>query len=147
MAHLFIRAGRIAGLTLASVCIAGAGIAKDHGNSGHGNGQGKHSEVRGAELRDDRAESGPRQRQEVRPGAYFNDEHRTHAREYYSQTYANARRCPPGLAKNTTAACRPDKPRNGSSANQYHGACLFIPSSSRCCASCHRRLMATDMRA
>ena len=104
MSERFTYSSRIVALALASLCVAGASIAKDHGghgNSGHGNdqGKGKHSEVRGAESRDDRGESGPRHRQDVRPGAYFNDEHRTHARQYYSQTYANARNCPPGLAR------------------------------------------------
>jgi len=106
MARHFIHASRIAGLALLSLCIAGASFAKDHGNGGHGNsGHGgdkdnsKHSQMRAAEPRHAEEHAGPRQRQEVRPGAYFNDEHRTHARQYYSQTYANARNCPPGLAK------------------------------------------------
>lgn len=105
MGERFTYSSRVVALALASLCIASTGFAKDHGEhgkGGHGNskhGNGKHSQEREAESRDDRAESGPRQRQDVRPGAYFNDEHRTHARQYYSQTYANAQNCPPGLAK------------------------------------------------
>lgn len=116
MAQRFTYSSRIVALALASLCLAGAGIAKDkdhgeHGNGkhGNGNGNGKHSQPRNVESRDDRAESGPRQRQrqDVRPGAHFNDEHRTQARQYYSQTYSNAQKCPPGLAKKQNGCMPP----------------------------------------
>ena len=38
-----------------------------------------------------------REREDVKVGAYFNDQHREAARSYYQAHYSN--RCPPGLAK------------------------------------------------
>ena len=56
----------------------------------------------------------PVSRTEVRvvPGAYFNDDHRRHARDYYVQNYRTARNCPPGLAKKNNGCMPPGQVRN-----------------------------------
>jgi Ni/Co efflux regulator RcnB len=48
-----------------------------------------------------------REREEVRVGAYFNDQHREYARRYYTQNYGDGRRCPPGLAKKNNGCMPP----------------------------------------
>ena len=52
-----------------------------------------------------------RERQEIKHGAYFNDEHRTYVRQYYTQYYAEKRRCPPGLAKKNNGCMPPGQAR------------------------------------
>jgi len=47
------------------------------------------------------------ERENVRIGAYFNDEHREYARRYYTQQYGDGRRCPPGLAKKNNGCMPP----------------------------------------
>lgn len=123
MTFRFTHACRIAGLTLAALCISSAGMAKDHkGDSEHGrggqgkhgnNGQGKHQsedqqvEVRNIEPRKEQKKAEDRQRQEIQNGAYFNDEQRQKARQYYSQTYTHGQKCPPGLAKKNNGCMPP----------------------------------------
>jgi Ni/Co efflux regulator RcnB len=46
-------------------------------------------------------------REEVRIGAFFNDQHREYARRYYNQTYGDGRHCPPGLAKKNNGCMPP----------------------------------------
>jgi Ni/Co efflux regulator RcnB len=52
-----------------------------------------------------------RERQEIKHGAYFNDEHRTYVRQYYTQYYAEKHRCPPGLAKKNNGCMPPGQAR------------------------------------
>jgi Ni/Co efflux regulator RcnB len=51
------------------------------------------------------------ERENVRIGAYFNDEHREYARRYYTQHYGDGRRCPPGLAKKNNGCMPPGQAR------------------------------------
>jgi hypothetical protein len=50
---------------------------------------------------------GRRQREEVRLGGYFRDDHRVVIRDYYGREYGAGRRCPPGLAKKNTGCLPP----------------------------------------
>ncbi len=52
-----------------------------------------------------------RERQEIKHGGYFNDAHRTNVRQYYTQYYAENRRCPPGLAKKNNGCMPPGQAR------------------------------------
>jgi Ni/Co efflux regulator RcnB len=77
----------------AATLIAVPAFAKDHGD-GHGEGHGKGHDKHEERERD------------VRPGAYFNDEHREAAHRYYVEHYGNGKHCPPGLAKKHNG-CQP----------------------------------------
>jgi Ni/Co efflux regulator RcnB len=96
----------IVALAIASLFIAGPAFAKDHDNEGHGND--KH-----AQKQHEKAEkhAAKRERQEIKPGTYFNDQHRTFARDYYSQHYGHGRNCPPGLAKKNNGCMPPGQAR------------------------------------
>lgn len=113
---------RLAVLAIASLFFAaGPGFAKDKDDDGHGKGN-KHAQKqhekaekhqdkaqKHAEKREDKAEkrAEKRQREDIKQGAYFNDQHRTYARDYYSTHYADGRRCPPGLAKKNNGCMPP----------------------------------------
>ena len=47
------------------------------------------------------------ERDNVKVGAYFNDDHRRAARTYYVQQYPQGKRCPPGLAKKNNGCMPP----------------------------------------
>ncbi|MDB5932082.1 MAG: hypothetical protein JWR60_3789 [Polaromonas sp.] len=115
---------RIAALAIASLFIAGSGFAKDKDE--HGNGHGKHKEHKEkshekykdkshgqhADVHQAPQHAVQRQRQDIRPGTYFNDQQRTHAREYYSQNYGQGKSCPPGLAKKNNGCMPPGQARH-----------------------------------
>ncbi|HSV46328.1 MAG TPA: DUF1236 domain-containing protein [Ramlibacter sp.] len=46
-------------------------------------------------------------RDDVKVGAYFNDDHRSRVRTYYGQHYGAAKSCPPGLAKKNNGCMPP----------------------------------------
>ncbi|MDB5963615.1 MAG: hypothetical protein JWQ72_115 [Polaromonas sp.] len=97
---------RIIALAIASMCVAGPVLAKDHGNGhGNGNGNGKHGQKHDDERGDQRADK--RQREEIKQGAFFNDQQRTSVREYYTTRYASGKNCPPGLAKKNNGCLPP----------------------------------------
>jgi len=90
------------GLVLAAVALCmGAAMAEKPEWAGQQGGPGKKNEAQREDRRDaPRAErSGERQREEVRRGEYFRDEHRAVIREHYDRQYGAAKHCPPGLAK------------------------------------------------
>ena len=103
---------RIVSLAIASLLLAGSAFAKDKGEdrdddgNKHGN---KHSE-KYEKKAEKRAEK--REREEIRQGAYFNDQQRTFVREYYTTTYSDGKRCPPGLAKKNNGCLPPGQVRN-----------------------------------
>jgi Ni/Co efflux regulator RcnB len=74
----------------------------------------KDAEKAGKHAEKDRKHAAKRDkhdREEVRVGAYFNDQHREHARRYYTQHYGDGRRCPPGLAKKNNGCMPPGQAR------------------------------------
>ncbi len=123
----FTLSHRIAALAIASAFIAAPSFAQ---GQGHGRGQDKQEEKaeRKADKHADKAErkaekradkqyekaekrADKRQREEIKQGAYFNDDHRRYAREYYAQHYGDGRRCPPGLAKKNNGCMPPGQAR------------------------------------
>ena len=97
----------LVGLAIASMLMAGPAFAKDKGDD-HGNGGGKHGNKH-SQKNEDKAEkkAEKREREDIKQGAYFNDQHRTYARQYYSTTYRDGKRCPPGLAKKNNGCMPP----------------------------------------
>lgn len=107
-------------LAIASLLMAGSSFAKNDDGDGHGKdkhkdkGHAKHAEVHKAQPHKEQQHAVQRQRQEIRPGSYFNDQQRTYARQYYSQNYGHGRNCPPGLAKKHNGCMPPGQARNWS---------------------------------
>ena len=106
---------RIATLAVASLLMAGTAFAKNQGDDYEkgGNKQGQKHEGK-AEKHQDKAEkkAEKRQREDIKQGSYFNDQQRTFAREYYTTTYKDGKRCPPGLAKKNNGCLPPGQARN-----------------------------------
>jgi hypothetical protein len=90
----------------------GAVAVRGKGNK-HGD---KHAEKaeRKADKREDKLEkrAAKRQREEIKAGSYCNDQHRTQARQYYSQRYGAGHACPPGLAKKNNGCLPPGQARH-----------------------------------
>ena len=94
-------------LAIASLLMAGPAFAKDKGDD-HGNGGGKHGNKHSQKNEDkDEKKAEKREREEIKQGAYFNDQQRAYARQYYSTTYRDGKRCPPGLAKKNNGCMPP----------------------------------------
>ena len=118
----FNHSHRLVVLAIASIFMAGSSFAKDDGDGGHGKdkhkdkNQGKHAEVHKSKPHKEerQPQAVQRQRQEIRPGAYFNDQQRTYARQYYSQNYGQGRSCPPGLAKKNNGCMPPGQAKKWS---------------------------------
>ncbi len=111
---------RLVALAIASLFIAGPAFAKDNDDDRRGNGKhGQKHEAKAdkqhekAEKRREKAhkEAAKRHREDIKAGSYFNDEHRDHARRYYSQRYGDGRACPPGLAKKNNGCMPPGQAR------------------------------------
>ena len=105
----------IVALAIASLLMAGSAIAKKDGDD-YDKGGNKHGQKQESknEKREDKAEkkAEKRQREDIKQGAYFNDQQRTFARQYYTTTYSAGKRCPPGLAKKNNACLPPGQVRN-----------------------------------
>ncbi len=96
---------------MASLLLAGSAFAKGKGDD-HDDGGDKYGGKNGnkhGQQHDKKADK--REREEIQQGAYFNDQQRTFAREYYTTTYTNGKRCPPGLAKKNNACLPPGQAR------------------------------------
>jgi Ni/Co efflux regulator RcnB len=96
MTHTFRTRRRLA-LALAALCMAGGALAKDK-DKGHGHGHDKQDDKHG-------------KHDEVRQGAYFNDQHRAYVHQYYGQHYGKGHSCPPGLAKKNNGCMPPGQAR------------------------------------
>lgn len=102
----------LVGLAIASLLMAGPTFAKDKGDD-HGNGGGKHGNKHSQKNKDkDEKKAEKREREDIKQGAYFNDQHRAYARQYYSTTYKNGKKCPPGLAKKNNGCMPPGQVQN-----------------------------------
>ena len=101
---------RVIALAIVSLLVSAPALSKgkdeDHGN---GNGKGKHSQ-KNEDKEERKAEK--RERKEIQPGTYFNDQQRTYVREYYVQNYSNGKKCPPGLAKKNNGCMPPGQAKN-----------------------------------
>jgi Ni/Co efflux regulator RcnB len=120
---------RLVAIVLAAVFAlspAFSGQGEGHGNK-HGDKAEKHAAKHGdkaekhaaeqaekhAGKHEEKAEkhAGKRQREDVKVGAYFSDQHREAARSYYHTHYSNAKSCPPGLAKKHNGCMPPGQAR------------------------------------
>jgi Ni/Co efflux regulator RcnB len=103
---------RIVSLAIASLLFAGAGFAKDKGDD-RGDGGDKHGNKQSEKYEkkaEKRAEK--REREEIKQGAYFNDQQRIYVRDYYTSNYGGGKRCPPGLAKKNNGCLPPGQARS-----------------------------------
>ena len=117
----FNLSSRLIALAITAIFAAGPTFAKGNGHGkddDQGNGKGKHSEKfeRNNEKNDEKREkreekAEKRERKEVEQGKYFNDQQRTSVREYYTTTYGNGKKCPPGLAKKGNGCLPPGQVR------------------------------------
>ena len=123
----FFNTHRLVALAITSLLVAGPALSKgkgddDHDNgNGNGNGKGKHSqkfedkdakrEAKAYKKAEDK-KADKRERKDIQPGTFFNDQQRTVVRQYYVQNYANGKRCPPGLAKKNNGCLPPGQARN-----------------------------------
>jgi len=113
-------------LALASALAAAPAVAKDKDEDGHGKHaqkqqdkadkhadkqRGKEQKHADKQREKDQKRADKRQAEDIRHGAYFNDQHRTYARQYYTQQYGHARSCPPGLAKKNNGCMPPGQAR------------------------------------
>ncbi|HSV34111.1 MAG TPA: hypothetical protein VLI46_01080 [Ramlibacter sp.] len=121
---------RFIALAIASLFLAGPGLAKGNDDDGPGKGQGnKHAQKADAkgdkhgdkgdkradkDREKSRKEAAKGKREDIKVGAYFNDQHRTYARQYYTQQYGDGRRCPPGLAKKNNGCMPPGQAKKWS---------------------------------
>jgi Ni/Co efflux regulator RcnB len=97
-------------MVAAFMATAPALAEKDNDNRGRGNDKkeqqykaGKHDGKQGKHENDDRRF----ERDNIKVGAYFNDDHRRAARTYYVQQYPQGKKCPPGLAKKNNGCMPP----------------------------------------
>jgi len=100
----------IVALTIASLLMAGSAIAKKDGDDRDKGDKHSEKQERKEDKRAEKAEK--REREDIKQGAYFNDQQRTFARQYYTTTYKDGKRCPPGLAKKNNGCLPPGQVRN-----------------------------------
>jgi Ni/Co efflux regulator RcnB len=81
----------------AALCAGGAFAEKGGNGHGHGKGHDKHGGKHAEKRHGD----------DVKVGAFFNDDHRDRARRYYVEHYGGAHKCPPGLAKKNNGCLPP----------------------------------------
>ena len=109
MTILFKQSNRVLALLVAVMFAASpalAGPGEGHGNK-HEDKAEKHAQKQAEKAEKHAAKRGKHDREEVKVGGYFNDQHREAARTYYHQHYSNARTCPPGLAKKNNGCMPP----------------------------------------
>lgn len=107
-------------LAFAAALMAGPALPKDKDDEGPGRGHGRAKQAekadKHAEKQREKAErhsqkdqkhAEKRKVQDLPVGGYFSDQHRSHAREYYTQHYSRGKSCPPGLAKKNNGCMPP----------------------------------------
>jgi Ni/Co efflux regulator RcnB len=121
MTILLKQSQSVLAFVVAAVFAAGpvfSGQGEGHGNR-HGDKAQKHAAKQAdkaekrADKQEEKAEKHARKgdREHVKVGAYFNDQHREAARSYYHARYSNAKSCPPGLAKKNNGCMPPGQAR------------------------------------
>lgn len=109
---------RIVALAITSLLVAGPAFSKGKGDDDSDNGKGNRAHSQKFEAKRDKQEAkdykkaDKRERKEIQPGTYFNDQQRIVVREYYVQNYSNGKKCPPGLAKKNNGCMPPGQVRN-----------------------------------
>jgi len=102
---------RTVALVVAAFMVSAPALAeKDNDNRGRGHDKkeqkykaDKHDDKRSKREKDEKRF----ERDHIKVGAYFNDDHRRAARTYYVQQYPKGRKCPPGLAKKNNGCMPP----------------------------------------
>jgi Ni/Co efflux regulator RcnB len=104
---------RALALLAAAFLLASPALADKPEHAGKGGGKHEQKAEKHADKHRDKAEkrAEKRERKEIKHGAYFNDEQRSYVRQYYTQQYGNAGRCPPGLAKKNNGCMPPGQAR------------------------------------
>lgn len=105
---------RTAALVMAA-CLATVPALAEKDNDNRGRGNDKHEQKYKNDKNDKHDNKQAKrekdekrfERDNVRVGAYFNDDHRRAARTYYVQQYPQGKRCPPGLAKKNNGCMPP----------------------------------------
>ena len=105
---------RTATLVMAA-CVATAPALAEKDNDNRGRGNDKHEQKYKNDKSDKHDNKQAKrekdekrfERDNVKVGAYFNDDHRRAARTYYVQQYPQGKRCPPGLAKKNNGCMPP----------------------------------------
>ena len=98
---------RAVALVAFALFATGAAFAeKDNDNRGHGKDNKEQKYKPGKQSKREKDEK-RLERDNVRVGAYFNDDHRREARTYYVQQYPQGARCPPGLARKNNGCLPP----------------------------------------
>ena len=100
---------RLIALAIACAFAAVPSFAKDHGDGKHGDKEEKHAQKQYEKAQ---KHADKREREEIKHGAYFNDQQRGYVREYYATHYGNGRGCPPGLARKHNGCLPPGQARN-----------------------------------
>ncbi len=109
---------RIVALAITSLLVAGPVFSKGKGEDDGDNGKSNRAHSQKLEAKQDKQEAkdykraDKRERKEIQPGTYFNDQQRIVVREYYVQNYSNSKKCPPGLAKKNNGCMPPGQVRN-----------------------------------
>lgn len=125
MSFYFLPSCRALALVMTAALVAGPALAKKDDDDGHGKGkheqkQEKHENKQAEKSRnkddkkwakEEKKHAKHHDREDVKVGAYFNDEHRRAVRTYYTQTYSEGRNCPPGLAKKNNGCMPPGQAR------------------------------------
>jgi len=112
-----ISTSRVLALALAaSAFCAGPALAKGHDDDDHGKGNGnKHAQKHEAKAekhaQKEQRKAEKREREDIKVGAYFNDQQRSQVRQYYVQHYGHGKSCPPGLAKKNNGCMPPGQAR------------------------------------
>ena len=94
--------------------------ARDHDDDGDQGG--KH----GGKGKKDKKEKKDNDRNDVRVGAYFGDQQRIAAREYYGEEFKSGH-CPPGLAKKHTGCMPPGQAKKYSIGQPLPRGVIFYP--------------------
>lgn len=96
---------RTVALVVAAFMASGTAFAEKDDHKGHGKDKKEHHHKAG---KHDKHEKDDKrfERDNIKVGAYFNDDHRRAARTYYVQQYPQGKKCPPGLAKKNNG-CQP----------------------------------------
>ncbi len=95
-------------LLVAAALLASGPLLAEKDNDNRANGKDKKEQKYKPEKQSKREKDEKRfERDNVRVGAYFNDDHRRAARVYYVQQYPQGARCPPGLIKKNNGCLPP----------------------------------------
>lgn len=113
-----LRSGRVLALSMACVLICGAAFAEKPEWAGNGN---KHEQKEKKPKAKD-AKNAP----EIKVGAYFGDQQRVAAKDYYARKYS-AKRCPPGLAKKNNGCMPPGQAKKWAVGQPLAADVIYYP--------------------